>query len=67
MASRLNGHEFEQTPGNHEGHGSLACCNAWGLKELGMTDGLNNEYISTRINISSIILIKVKMLLRIPA
>ena len=23
---RLNGHEFEQTPGDGEGQGSLACC-----------------------------------------
>ena len=23
---RLNGHEFEQAPGNGEGQGSLACC-----------------------------------------
>ena len=30
---QLNGHEFEQTPGNTEGQGSLACCNPWGLKK----------------------------------
>ena len=34
---RLNGHEFEQTPGESEGQGSLACCSPWGLKELDMT------------------------------
>ena len=33
----LNGHEFEQTPGNSEGHGSLAYCSPWGHKELEMT------------------------------
>ena len=27
---RLNGHEFEQTPGDSEGQGSLAC---WGGEE----------------------------------
>ena len=27
---RLNGHEFEQTPGNGEGQGSLVCCSPWG-------------------------------------
>ena len=27
---RLNGHEFEQTPGNSEGQGSLVCCSPWG-------------------------------------
>ena len=34
---RLNGHEFEQTPGVSEGQGSLACCSSWGHKELDMT------------------------------
>ena len=31
---RLNGHEFEQTPGDGEGQGSLACYCPWGCKEL---------------------------------
>ena len=31
---RLNGHEFEQAPGDGEGLGSLACCSPWGHKEL---------------------------------
>ena len=26
----LNGHEFEQTPGDGEGNGSLVCCTPWG-------------------------------------
>ena len=30
----INGHEFEQTPGDSEGQGSLACCSIWGPKEL---------------------------------
>ena len=34
---QLNGHEFEQTPGDSEGQGSLACCNPWGCKESDMT------------------------------
>ena len=33
----LNGHEFEQTLGNSEGQGSLACCCPWGGKESNMT------------------------------
>ena len=37
----LNGHEFEQTPGNSEGQGSLACCSSWGCKESDMTEQLN--------------------------
>ena len=34
---RLNGLEFEQTPGDGEGQGSLACCSPWGHKDLDMT------------------------------
>ena len=36
---QLNGHEFEQAPGDREGQGSLACCSPWGHKEL---DRLSN-------------------------
>ena len=35
---QLNGHGLEQTPGNGEGQGSLACCSPWGRKELDMTE-----------------------------
>ena len=34
----LNGHESEQTPGDSEGQGSLACCSPWGCKESDMTE-----------------------------
>ena len=34
---RLNGHEFEQAPGDGKGQGSLACCSPWGHKESDMT------------------------------
>ena len=33
---RLNGHEFEQTLGDSEGQGSLACFSPWDLKESNM-------------------------------
>ena len=33
---RFNGHEFEETPGDGEGQGSLVCCRPWGHKELDM-------------------------------
>ena len=33
----LNEHESEQTPGDSEGQGSLACCSLWGRKELDIT------------------------------
>ena len=35
---RLNGHEFEQTLGDSEGQGSLACCSPWSHKESDMTE-----------------------------
>ena len=35
--SQLDGHEFEQTLGDSEGQGSLACCSPWGRKESDMT------------------------------
>ena len=33
---RIHGREVEQTPGDSEGQGSLACCSSCGLKELDM-------------------------------
>ena len=38
---RLNGHEFEQPPGDGEGQGSLVCYSPWGRKESDMTEQLN--------------------------
>ena len=29
---RLNGHEFEQAPGDGEGQGSLTCSSPWGRR-----------------------------------
>ena len=40
---RLNGHEFEQTLGDSERQGSLACCSPWACKELNTTEQLNNN------------------------
>ena len=46
---QLNRREFEQTPGDSEGQGSLACCSPWGHKELDTTQQLNNNnFITTR-------------------
>ena len=39
---RLNGHEFEQTLGDCEGQGGLACCDSWGRKESDTTKRLNS-------------------------
>ena len=35
--NRLNGHEFELTPGVGDGQGGLACCDSWGRKESDVT------------------------------
>ena len=53
---QLNGHEFEQTPGDDEGEGSLTCCSPWGLKELDMTECLNrsnNFIVQTSVQFES--------------
>ena len=40
---QLNGHEFEQAPGDGEGQGILACYSTWGHKELDTTEQMNNK------------------------
>ena len=39
---QLMGHEFEQTPGDSEGQGCLACCSACSLEESDMTGQQQN-------------------------
>ena len=39
---QLNGHGYEQTPGDSE-QGCLACCSSWGHKESGTTWWLRNN------------------------
>ena len=48
---QLNGHEFEQAPGNSEGQGSLVCCSPWGHKQSDMTEPLNKIYICVCVHI----------------
>ena len=38
---QLNEPKFEQTLGDSEGQGNLACCSPWGCKELYTTEQLN--------------------------
>ena len=47
---RLDGHEFEWTPGDGDGHGGLVCCNSWGCKESDMTEPLNWTEMCTEFN-----------------
>ena len=39
----FNGLEFEQTPGDSEGQGSLKCCSPWSPKAVNTTEWLNNK------------------------
>ena len=39
----LNGHEFEQTPGDSEGQGNMVCCSSWGCRDSDTTERLNNN------------------------
>ena len=41
----VDGHELEQTLGDGDGQGSLACCSPWGRKESDTTERLNNNNI----------------------
>ena len=38
----LDGHEFEQTPGEGEGQGNLVCSSPWGQKESDLNEQLHN-------------------------
>ena len=53
---QLNGCEYEQTPGDSGGQGSLVCCSPWGCKELDVTYQLTNNiyYIHTHNPIGSV-------------
>ena len=45
---RFNGHEFEQTPGDGDAQGSLACCSPW-IRKAWVTSGRlsnNTAYVA---------------------
>ena len=49
---RLDGHEFEWTPGVGDGQGGLACCDSWGHKKSDTTERLNwteSNQINTKV------------------
>ena len=49
----LSGHEFEQTPGESEGQGSLACCSPWGHRvRYGLATELNWTWLFCQFLIS---------------
>ena len=47
---RLDGYQFEETPGDDERHGSLACCSPWGCKEMDLNEQLNNKSFRKKYN-----------------
>ena len=47
---RFDGCEFEQTLGDSDGQGSLACCCPWGCRESEMT-----ERLSKHVHLSGIV------------
>ena len=59
---RLNGHEFEQAPGDGDGQGTdvlqemvkdrgLTCCSPWGCKESDTTERLDDNNMGQRIRV----------------
>ena len=56
-----DGHEFEQTPGDGVGWGSLACCSPWGPKELDIMERLNNNILLLHLIIICLSLLEYKM------
>ena len=55
---RLDGCEFEWTPGVGDGQGGLACCSSWGCKKSDMTERLNWTEL---IKYTNLLLSKVKI------
>ena len=62
---QLNGHEFDQTPGDSEGQGSLACCSPWGRKESDTTEPRN--YKTTNLCANSLGHIQCVLFLDLPS
>ena len=52
----FSGHVFEQTPGDSEGQGSLACCSLWGRKELDTTERMSNRESSSATSFTQCLL-----------
>ena len=46
---RLNGHEFEQTPGDSEGQGRLSCCSPWGSQRVRHDLAAEQHFVSNKI------------------
>ena len=51
---RLDGHEFQQAPGDGERQGSLEHCRPWDCKESDMTEQLNKKKMMHTIKLSGV-------------
>ena len=47
----LNGHQFEQIPGDGEGQGGLVYCSPWNCKESDTTEQVNNNISSPNLRL----------------
>ena len=54
--NRLDGYEFEQTPGVGDGQGSLGGCSPWGCKESDTTEQLNWTELNSHFLLQGIFL-----------
>ena len=45
-----HGYELEQTPGDSEGQGSLACCSLRGHKESDTTEGQKKKNVKSQLS-----------------
>ena len=55
--TRLNGREFEWTPGVGDGQGGLACCYSCGCKESDVTEWLNWTELNGLWGVGNIVLL----------
>ena len=59
---QLNGHEFEQSPGDGEGQGSLACCSPWGHKESDMALVTEQQQKRNSSQLSKLVILSINKL-----
>ena len=59
--NRLDGHEFEQAPGDGDKQRSLVCCSPWGHKESDMTEQLNNKRMHQKTQCTHLFLFQDKL------
>ena len=46
-----HGHEFQQTPGDGDGQGSLACCSPWGCRRTWLSNWTDTDHVRFMYNL----------------